>query len=319
VGVKIPKAWSKSINNFVDARQYDEKKHGTPYCPTLGCRQELKHTDAFTRVIDENRREIKVDPYFSRKPSVLHKSVCKYNAPGAVRKLVAMSTLVQTRRQIDPIIAGSDEPEFRLHILMEAVKTNLALSNLVAGQDEEQVFIGRQYVKGRHALKPYMRCARALIALASRISDNEELSSAVSLIHKGGKVSWRDFYYGPDDYQRLYNKLSKDALSHPIAVAVRPYWFNEREPGSPWRTIGCWYQKIIEKKAEKRFVPSLNVRDESLIPPLERLDRTDWALVCGIPQLRVPKNPVSPHSNVYLNLDIVSRGQFTKYSLRNPS
>lgn len=56
---------------------------------------------------------------------------------------------------------------------MEALKTKRALTNAVTEEDSENAFVSRQYVKGTHALKPYMRCTRALLALASRIDEFE--------------------------------------------------------------------------------------------------------------------------------------------------
>jgi len=308
MALKMPKARlaePSGVVTTVNADSYDKAtRPGTLLCIDNRCDARLKHV----------RRHLqghsKVQAHFARNPNAVHARDCKFDVAATVTRISDRSKRFEPDR--DPIDVGPDGTAvFRLNIVFEAL-ANLGRTTVAddAGdRDRESV----ETIAGDRTLTPYLRRARAVLALLARLGDSDELRSAIRISYGGAVLPWQDFFYGPGELGRLYDRLrvldGRNKPIHPVAVVVRPKNVLNTVRDA---VVNCKSEKLrVESGGDLRIVPRLACRPPALAQSL--VDLRPY-LVCTIPRPRRgdlnlrPAPGATAFADVYM--DVVSRNQF---------
>lgn len=310
MALKMPKARlvrpPPAATIIVDAGTYHKlDQPGALTCVDVRCNAELRHVPRHP----ENKRNVQA--YFGRKSKAVHARNCRFNVTATVTRIVAGSVHFEEGRK--PIVIGQDgRAVFRLNIVFDDIRSLTTLADRMG--DDPEAGEGADYVAGVRALSPYLRRAKAVLALIARLGDTDELRDVVRISYGGADIPWRDFFYGPDELGRLYGRLQglQDASRpvHPVAVVLRPT--RGRRTTVRDAVIRCLSEELaVPSGGTVRIAPCLSCRPPALAGGLIT-DRP--YLLCGLPRPRRGDLDLRPGqdevalADVYM--DVVSRNQF---------
>lgn len=312
MALKMPKAWLMppfGTKTEVDAKTYDKAlRPGTLLCFDKRCDAALRHVP-LNRMADRDIRA-----YFGRKPNARHSRNCKFNVAATVTRIVARSERFE--EALNPIVIGPDGTAvLRLGIVFDALA---AIGPAPAAESAEAVAQeGLDIVVGEGTLTPYLRRARAVLALVARLGDADELKDALRISYGDALIPWRNFLYGPDELGRLYGRLQalrrEGRPFHPVAVVVHP--LKVRTATARDMVVRCESKEVtVVSGGAVRIAPRLSCRPPALAGTLVS-DRP--YLVCGLPRPRrgdLDRRPgPGATENVDVYMDVVSRNQFAAW------
>jgi hypothetical protein len=297
--------------HVVSADQYT-RGLGPIVCSTRGCPCALTHVPRGTRELKERR--VAVAAHFKRAARSNHFNQCRFNVQATVDKLVALSTPVDGGEGMYEQVRNG-QMRFRLHILTEALEVARAL-RAAPPQELDGPFQGRNYVRTARVLTPYLRRAKAIVALAARIGDSRELERLVAIRSGGVDIAWRNFFYFPEDYERLYRRLAiQGPITHPVALVIQAQRiFAPRRPGDA-SMVSCWFERCVRRGLEFNVQPRLRVDDQAIAA---RFAEHQWYVVCAVPGLvdvtfrEAREDARRPFA--YITLDIVTRHQMSAFA-----
>lgn len=312
----------------IEACDYDPDIHRRNIiCPVQRCRCELQGVQASTRLV--NGEQIAVEAFF-RLPSNAerlgrgHTPVCKFNVERTITSLVAKSQRIdRVDINAEPLLAAIQgrKAEFRLHILMEALRW------LKSGRSEQAVGatlesaapIGTRYIRSVRVLTPYLRMAKAVLSLIARVQERPELAAHIRLKYGSRTIAWSDYFFDLTYYSELHDQLAGTPslpfkpTSRPVALAVKVI------PGIPWHTKNNRWKvqgrAMLGKTAHHGRIalrPVLYFQDEATAA---RAARQEHVLVCGIPSLGDLKPPANDRfkPEVEMRFNIIAEAQVCRY------
>lgn len=308
MALKIPKARlfdPSGVVAFVNADNYDKVvRPGRLLCMDARCDARVHH------VCRHSVGDREVQAHFAKNPRQVHARVCKFDVAATVMRIAARSERFERAR--DPIDVGpGGTAEFRLNIMFDGLRDLRRI--IIADQDVAGQHEGVETVAGVRTFTPYLRKAKAVLALLARLGDLAELRDAIRISYGGAKLAWHDFFYGPGELERLYERLRvlqvREKPFHPVAVVVCPKDVRHTLRDA---VVNCRSGLVrAESGGGVRIIPRLACRPSHLS---RSLADQRWSLVCAIPRPRLSELDQKPGPKetafVDVYMDIVSRNQF---------
>ncbi|MEH3117207.1 MAG: hypothetical protein PGN25_06265 [Methylorubrum populi] len=299
-------------STIVTAKDYEPKSGQALRCLDLRCGARLGHVQAHPR----NGRD--TNAYFRRAQGSEHSPTCRFNVDGTVRRLVAGS---QSLDKYAGILGASPDGHsiVRLNILFDALNGRI-LRYHPDGEAIPGDRIGAEFVTGDRQLLPYLRRARAIVALIARLGGADELRDNLRIRYEGHDFRWDDFFYGPGELDRLFRYLRQrhenGQARHPVAVVVDPLTSSGRLERNKDIFVGCKYKSIEAlTQGDLRISPLLICKRQSLA---QDLSERGAHLVCGIPRPKLDAFELFPGrgeiENAKIYIIIFSRNQYARWS-----
>ncbi|MFJ7941124.1 hypothetical protein ACIQYG_21915 [Peribacillus sp. NPDC096622] len=211
MGVKIDKAFyiktKKIISNFeADKQGLTGEKFSCPICNA---------TLSFTKHFEKNypNKVVKVSPFFSLIPKVVHNEDCKYNTAGRVKKIMKKAIELKDFIEMDP----SKKPIIRLQVVTEELESKENPKDDVPNENDAH----EMEVENDGSLSPYLSAMKQIMILRSEVENNNVLKSEIKLKYKKKMVSWDNFYFGQKEveYIKLTKYLDKKSIpKHPVCI-----------------------------------------------------------------------------------------------------
>lgn len=313
---------------MITAAEYNPDKHrGDVLCPDGRCKCEIQGVQASTRNI--NGDQVNVDAFFrlpggAEKSGRGHATACRFNIEKTVKRLVAMSQEIKNLDNGAELLldAARKSAEFRLHILMELLPSikqgwRTAAADALAGG---HMRVGNDYVRSSRLLKPYLRVAKAVLSLISRVQEHPELAACIKLKYGARNIAWENYFFDRDKYAELYQYLLSQqqfrrtrGQSRPVALAVEIAGDRLTQTRfGHWQIRARASRCIIEGEAPFAIRPVLYIADEAVA---HRIARERNILVCGVPTLGSFRDPEKKGlvRCADVSIDIISRTQVCRY------
>jgi hypothetical protein len=182
------------------------------------------------------------------------------------------------------------------------------------------VRIGTDYVRSSRLLKPYLRVAKAVLSLISRVQEHPELAAWIRLKYGARNIAWEDYFFDRDNYTQLYQYLlshgqfrRRPGKDRPVSLAVEiagdritPTKFGHWQVRA--RAVRC----TVEGESPFAIRPILYVADEGVA---RRIARERNILVCGVPTLGSFREPEKKWlvRCADVSLDVISSTQVCRY------
>ncbi len=289
----------------IAAAKYSPDKHrGDVLCPDSRCGCELLGVQASSRNI--NGDQVSVDAFFrlpggAEKNGRGHTAACRFNVERTVKRLVAMSQEVKNLDENAEMLldaARRKGAEFRLHILMEllpSLKQGWRTATADASADAHPR-TGTDYIRSSRHLKPYLRVAKAVLSLISRLQERPELAEWVRLKYGARDIAWEDYFFDRDNYTQLYQRLLSCGQFHRRPGKDRPVALSIEAAGdritltrfNHWQIRARAVRCALEDELPFAIRPVLYVADERIA---RRIARERNILVCGVPTLSGFREP----------------------------
>lgn len=313
MGAKMSKARLLDKGGAVVKAISYNKSMGNLICESAICSCVLNHVPSFPRELTD--RTIIVDAHFRKAKGSDHVPNCRFSTNRYINKLVALSKPLDGNQSIFESI-NNGHIDYRLHIATEAFDV-LREIQYTDNFKIDGVFKEARYIKSKRVLRPYLRRAKALLALAGRIDDTEELGRLITISHNGLKIPWKNFLFYPEDYERLARLFLQGAIEHPIAIVVQATKLFRPTIEKSSFLVSCWFERGKRRGVEFNIQPRLYCRDEMIAL---RLMKNKWSLVCAIPQFKDAVFRKGENSNeqkrpfAYVNFNILSLNQICQFS-----
>lgn len=227
----MKEAYCEKLKRTVKVNEVTEemRKNKTLICKTKGCNARLTWVKSHKKI--SGIEYIFFRLLNNKEKKEQHASFCKFNTKGRINTIVASSDS-DILESID-----NEQYELRLNLLCEALNKlededdNPEVTDDVPKDPRDKNFkrIGK--------LKTYLSTMNKVMQLRSEVENDEELRHHIKLIFNDKKVTWDNFYYENDEFERVYNYISKSGIGvdkitihHPICVQGEVIEFEDLKP-----------------------------------------------------------------------------------------
>lgn len=186
MGVKIDKAIYIKTNEMITNLEADKqgltgKKFSCPICQAA-----LSFTKHYEKHYSE--KVVKIPPFFSLIPKVVHDEDCKYNTAGRVKKIMKKAIELKNFIEMDP----SKKPIIRLQVVTEELESKESPKEDIPNENDAH----EMEVENDGSLSPYLSAMKQIMILRSQVENNNVMKTEIKLKYKKKMVSWDNFYFG---------------------------------------------------------------------------------------------------------------------------
>ena len=313
----------------IRAREYQRSKHRDVCC--VHCLCAVEGVASTTRTIAEEGKQVFIDAYFrlpknAEKKGAGHKPNCRFNIGKTLERFVARSKEIKTFDNNAELLFSptqGKQVELRLHIMMKAIRS-ASWNSTVEGSNHasEMMATGTRYSSSGRTLRPYLKMAKAVLALISRIQERKYLAEHIVLKYAEYTIRWNRYFFPFGSYCELYEHLAEKPSKNedrPIALVVKILKMSDKQTQyDNWQIrctadIGKKGRAGSEAGTPLYLRPLLYVKDKDLA---DWIAQQEFVLVCALPRLgKLQPASKNYHPEILLNLTINHSAQVCGYTL----
>lgn len=199
-------------------------------------------------------------PFYRLAPGRVH-GICKYNEPRRINRLIEFSIGFTG---VEPIVRDQrGRAVFRLGIVGEVLR------QLKYGEVPDPIRdgAGNIAITATRVQRQLLRTAKSVLGLAARVDNLPDLGNLVRITNDGNEIRWRDFFYKPDDMQRLFS-FAQTPMAFPVAFAIRVRAVYPPTPSQESYMISCQGTRVSDDRSESYFSPTLWIKDAAIAAAL---------------------------------------------------
>lgn len=171
------------------------------------CGTHVAHNPPYTKEMYD--KPVFVQGYFRLLPKGAHASSCRFGVDEEVKEIAKTS---------EDLIESIQHNRYRMRLVM--IKEALEKGFVPPPDDDgARAKAGRTYTHNPGLLPAYINSAKRALKLRALCDNDHDIEQYLELVFEGNvKVSWGQFYFEPDRHMEAFHAISKNTVSHPIAI-----------------------------------------------------------------------------------------------------
>ncbi len=171
------------------------------------CGTHVAHNPPYTKEMYD--KPVFVQGYFRLLPKGAHASSCRFGVDEEIKEIAKTS---------EDLIESIQHNRYRMRLVM--IKEALEKGFVPPPDDDgARAKAGRTYTQNPGLLPAYINSAKRALKLRALCDNDHDIEQYLELIFEGNvKVSWSQFYFEPDRHMEAFHAISKNTVSHPIAI-----------------------------------------------------------------------------------------------------
>lgn len=171
------------------------------------CGTHVAHNPPYTKEMYD--KPVFVQGYFRLLPKGAHASSCRFGVDEEIKEIAKTS---------EDLIESIQHNRYRMRLVMikEALEKGFVPP---PGDDGARAKAGRTYTHNPGLLPAYINSAKRALKLRALCDNDHDIEQYLELVFEGNvKVSWSQFYFEPNRHMEAFDAISKNTVSHPIAI-----------------------------------------------------------------------------------------------------
>lgn len=276
-------------------------------CEIASCRAPVVHVGSHTR--EYYKEKYKVAAYFRLKTATQpHAEDCKYNLLGRIRHIA--------RRAPTTVLEAIEKGRyaFRLRAVREAMQVIRQSSTKDIGQggsESDRAAKSEPTTEDVKAAIAVLRTAGDVVLLRTHVSANADVAAHIELYFDTKVIRWSDFYYEPDRFFRLYERLHTTSTKPNWPVAVAGH-VNRVEPPTPnWDRSTL----VLARPSRREDAGPVEIAGPRFVctspEPVAHLKEGDQIVVYGLCSAKRPVDRTSKKDSIPLRFYDITGALYT--------